>query len=130
MSPTAREILIPVQNMPKSLVWDDGCLVDWVAGGTRFHRDGRIEQPSVRYAYCFDAAVATPSGNFSVVYTQLGTKGLVLERGKVLREINRSYYQANRYDYPIALFCLPDGREVIAHCPNEYKQIEIELLQT
>jgi hypothetical protein len=130
MAPTVREIVIPVPHTPKSLVWDDGCLVDWVAGGTRFHLDGRVEDPGVRYAYCFDAAAATSTGNFSAVYTKLGTKGLILERGTVLREINRSYYQANLYEYPIALFSLPDGREVIAHCPDEYNQIEIDLLRT
>ena len=37
---------------------------------------------------------------------------------KVLREINRSFDCAKDFEYPIIPFYLTDGREVIAHCPD------------
>jgi hypothetical protein len=61
-----------------------------------------------------------------VVYERLGTKALLLDHGKLLRELNRSYYCASSYEYPIHLFRLPDERTVIAHCPDDYNRIEIE----
>ena len=39
-------------------------------------------------------------------------------------------YQAHEYEYPIALYYLPDGRPAILHCPDEYCQMEIELIET
>jgi hypothetical protein len=59
----------------RSLVWRGDALVDWVAGGRQFTLDGSIQSRSVYYAYPFDAAVASPSGEFSAIYTKLGTKG-------------------------------------------------------
>jgi hypothetical protein len=53
----------------------------------------------------------SPSGEFAVIYTRLGTKGLVLHRGKIIREINRSFYHADVYEYPIGLAALKNGRE-------------------
>jgi len=114
----------------RSLVWHGDVLVDWVDGGRRFTLDGRSHDSGVRYAYPFDAAVTSPSGEFSAIYTRLGTKGLILHRGKILREINRSFYHADVYEFPIALIRLEDGREVIVHCPNDYNQLEIDDLAT
>ena len=47
-----------------------------------------------------------------------------------IRELDRSFYYANAYEYPIALLRLPDGREVIAHCPESYCRLEIDDLTT
>jgi len=50
-----------------------------------------------------------------------GTKALLLEPGgKFIREVNRSYYHAEAYRYPLALFTLPDGRTGLVHCLEEY----------
>jgi hypothetical protein len=114
----------------RSLVWSGDNLIDWVAGGAAYALTGTMQRPSVNYAYPFDAAVASPSGRYAVIYTRFGTKGLILRDGKILREINRSFYQAHHYDYPIALFRLKNGREVIAHCPDQYCQIDIDDLET
>ena len=119
-----------VRGRPRSLHWDGDELVDWVAGGTRWRSDGVQVDSNVRYAYVFDRAVVSPSGRYQVLYTESGTKGLVLEGGRVLREINRSYYHANDYEYPIALGRLPDGREVLVHCPDHYNKLEIEELSS
>lgn len=124
-----QEWTIPAQNV-KSLCWQGDALVDWVAGGNRYYLDGTVKPRHVRYGYRFDTAVVSPSGTYAVIYEKLGTKGLVLKNGDILREINRSFYYANAYEYPVVLFQLPDGREVIAHCPDTYRRIEIDELET
>ncbi len=112
----------------RSLVWAGNDLVDWVGGGERFQLDGTTVSSNRRYAYRFDAAVGSADGEFAVIYERLGTKGVVLRNGEVVREINRSYYQAEAYEYPLCLLQLPDGVPGIVHCPDEYNQLEIEEL--
>jgi hypothetical protein len=66
----------------RSLVWDGEELVDWVAGGARYSLNGEVVEPRVFCAYPFDAAVALAGSAFAVIYTRLGTKGLVLRDGQ------------------------------------------------
>lgn len=126
---SCREIRIPASHV-RSLVWHDDELIDWAAGGQRFLLSGESVPRHVNYAFPFDAAVSSPSGEYAVIYTRLGTKGLVLRRGEIVREINRSFYCADAYEYPVALLRIADGREVLAHCPWGYNQLELEELQT
>ncbi|TGP51591.1 hypothetical protein EN873_18250 [bacterium M00.F.Ca.ET.230.01.1.1] len=114
----------------KSLCWRGDELVDWVGGGRSFAADGTERDPSVNYAYRFDAATASPDGRYAVIYERLGTKGLLLRKGRILRELNRSFYQAEAYEYPIALFNGPDGRVLLAHCPKDYCRIDFEEAET
>lgn len=126
----------------RSLVWAGDDLVDWVGGGYRFHPDGSVSTDIVNYAYVFDRAVASPSGAYAVIYVDRGTKGLVLKaraqsakvgqlwESTVLRQINRDFYCANAYDFPVALGTLPDGREVLIHCPESYTHLEIEEIES
>jgi len=126
----------------RSLVWAGDDLVDWVGGGFRFHPDGSVSTDIVNYAYVFDRAVGSPSGSFAVIYTERGTKGLVLKahpaapqpgqhvESTVLRQINRDFYCANAYDYPVALGRLPGGQEVLIHCPDSYTYLEIEEVES
>ena len=114
----------------RSLVWAGDELVDWVAGGRRFRLDGTMIDRTVNYSYRFDAACQSPSNVYAVIYERLGTKGLVLHRGEILREINRSFYNAAAYEYPVTIGVLPDQREVLVHCPEHYNQIEIDDLAT
>ena len=44
----------------------------------------------------------------------------------VVREINRSYYHASDYLFPIALFNDVGGRPLLAHCPRGYNMIDLE----
>ncbi len=120
------EIVIETPRV-HSLVWEGETLVDWAAGGRRFHLDGTKKESGVYFAYRFDAATTSPSGDFTVIYERLGTKAALLKNGKLHRELNRSYYHANVYEYPIALFQLPDGAEAIVHCPRDYNRLDIEL---
>jgi hypothetical protein len=126
------QIQIPLKQgySVQSLCWRGEDLVDLVAGATCYRLDGGVINSSFYFAYKFDRAAVSPNGEFAVVYEVLGTKGLVLRNNKVIREINRSYYHAQVYEYPIAMFCLRDGRTVIAHCPDEYNKIEIEEIES
>ena len=114
----------------RSLCWRGDELIDWVGGGRAFALDGTERRASVYYAYHFDAATASPDGRFAVIYERLGTKGLLLHNGKLLRELNRSYYHADAYEYPVALFHEPGGRLLLAHCPEDYCRIELEEAET
>ena len=109
-----------------SLTWCGDTLVDGVGGGRVFFLDGRCEDPHVAWAFPFDAAQATEDGRFAVVYQRGGTKALLLHDGEILRELNRSYYCAHAYEYPICLWQRADGRSLLAHCPEAYCQIDIE----
>lgn len=110
----------------KSLVWQGETLVDWASGGRRIHLDGTVEESGTYFAYKFDAAIASPSGDFVVVYERLGTKAILLKNGKLHRELDRSYYHAGAYEFPVALFQLPSGEDALVHCPREYCRIDIE----
>ncbi|MET0791687.1 MAG: hypothetical protein ABW061_09225, partial [Polyangiaceae bacterium] len=111
---------------PRSLAWDGDVLVDWVAGGTRYHLDGTIIRAGISWAYEFDAATALSNSPWAVIYERLGTKALLLKHGTLVRELNRSFYHAQVYAYPVSLLLAPGGRVVVAHCPDEYNRIEIE----
>jgi hypothetical protein len=124
-----KETRIAAQGI-RSLVWEGDELVDWVGGARVFGMDGSSSDSAVRYAYPFDGAVTLPGSPFSVIYANTGTKGLLLKNGEVLRELNRSFYLANAYDYPVAVFRLPTGRPVLAHCPDNYNELQIEDLDT
>ncbi len=114
----------------RSLAWCRDGLIDWAGGGRTFALDGPSTPRRFGSAYPFDDVRTSDSGEYVLQLVRLGTKGLVLHNGRVLREVNRSYYHADRYDYPAAFFRLPDGRDVLAHCPDEYNRVEIEELPT
>lgn len=124
-----KETKIPCTNV-RSLAWLDDHLIDVAGGQARFYLDGSVTRAPYSTAYSFDACAISPSGDYSIVYKNLGTKGLILKHGLVMREINRSYYHAEAYPYPVCLFTGPDNRELIAHCPEEYNQLEIQDLET
>jgi hypothetical protein len=110
----------------KSMVWMNGKIMDWVSGDVEYDLNGVKQGPTVFYPYRFDAAVASPSGTFVALYERLGTKAILLGPDRLFREINRSYYHAHVYEFPIHFFRLRDGREALAHCPNEYCELQIE----
>ena len=109
-----------------SLLWQGDRLVDWTAGGNIFHLDGTFQRSTFYFPFPFDAACATPDGKYAIVYQRCGTKGLLMRDGKLLRELNRSYYHAHVYDYPICIWQTREGRTLIAHCPEEYCRLDIE----
>jgi hypothetical protein len=125
----------PVSGL-RSLAWDGDALVDWLAGG-RYSLDGAYESLNVGSSYRFDAAVGL--GSWSVSFEAAGTKGRLLkDNGQrqsgnfhplsvdIVREINRSYYHADNYLYPVTLFQLPAGQTALAHCPRGFNILDIE----
>ncbi|MGW4248017.1 hypothetical protein [Nocardia sp. NPDC004722] len=123
--------VIPVRGA-KSLVWIGGTLYDTAAGWRSIPLDGSPGSSRFGpYGDQFDAVVVSPRREMVALLASTGTKGLLLSSdGTLIREINRSYYQADMYRYPLALFTLPDGRTGLAHCPDEYNRLEIEVAAT
>lgn len=111
---------------PRSLVWQGDSLVDWASGGTRYHLDGTTEPAVMPADGALDAAVSTADGQYVVAYERLGTHGLLLRDGQILRDLTRDDCHADAYEYPIALTRLADGRAILAHCPDRYDMIELE----
>ncbi|MBV9946713.1 MAG: hypothetical protein JOZ69_07690 [Myxococcales bacterium] len=93
----------------RSLCFHGDQLVDWVGGARVFDLDGTDHGRRVNFAYRFDQAISSPDGRFTVIYERLGTKALLLERGRLVRELNRSFYCADAFEYPVHLFRLADG---------------------
>ncbi|MEV6331412.1 hypothetical protein [Streptomyces sp. NPDC051909] len=114
----------------RSLAWDGEDLVDRVDGGRRWTSDGVEHQSGRMYAYPFDRAVVSPSGRYTVAYTERGTKALLLDGQRIVRELDRSYYHAKDFDYPVTLGALADGREVLVHCPESHEVVEVEDVAT
>jgi hypothetical protein len=121
-----RRIDIALDDQAQSLCWIGDALIDWAGGNRMIDLDKGAHHSRVNWAYRFDAAVQSPSGRHAVIYESFGTKAVVIGRGKFLRELNRSFYYAHVYSYPVAFLIHPDGRELIAHCPERYNRIEIE----
>ncbi|MDQ3750350.1 MAG: hypothetical protein M3367_15255 [Acidobacteriota bacterium] len=112
-----------------TLCWQGEFLVDYV-GINKYSLSGEIISRNVNWTYRFDKAISSPDGKYSVILENYGTKGLILEDDRLIREINRSYYCAQSYEYPLTIFRSLNGRICLAHCPEEYNQIEIEDIET
>jgi hypothetical protein len=110
----------------QSLSWHGDELVDWVGGVRAWTLDGRSQGRRLNLGYRFDAVIASPDRRTVLVYERLGTKGIVLEGSRLIREIERSYYFADAYDFPATMIVGPDGRTLLVHCPRQYNRIEIE----
>lgn len=117
----------PQGHRIRSLVWSEDVLVDVVGGEASVDLNGQTTPRSIGWAFSFDRAILAPSG-LRVLYSVVGTKALVATPRSQVRELNRSYYHAEAYEYPIAVTTLPDGREVLAHCPDGYNRLAIETL--
>lgn len=122
-----KSIRLDYENQIKSLVWRGDDLVDLVSGGILIDTSqGRLTGPSVTFGYKFDSAVLSNDGKYAVLYERFGTKAVVLEGMRHVRELNRSYYHADVYEYPFCFIKLRDDSWGIVHCPEEYNVIEIE----
>src|SRR5579885_2435568 len=89
----------------KALVWLGDTLYDVAAGWRSFPLDG--SQGSSRfggYGDQFDAATTSPGWDTVALIASTGTKALLLAAdGRPIREVNRSYYHAEAYRYPLVL---------------------------
>jgi hypothetical protein len=120
-----------IERAVRSLAWRGDELVDWVGGGSFFTLDGAFHRVPRGWGYDrFDGCVTDASGRWAVVHERTGTAGLLLHDGKRLRELHRSSYRAHAYLYPACLFSGPDGRMLLAHCPEGYSWIDIDDAET
>jgi hypothetical protein len=67
---------------------------------------------------------------WTVAYDNRGTKAVLLKNGRVHRELNRSYYFAKEFDYPLAIAKGPADRALLVHCPNEFNILALEDAET
>ncbi|MEV6606056.1 hypothetical protein [Kutzneria sp. NPDC051319] len=116
----------------KTLAWIDGTLYDVAAGWRSFPLDGSAGKARFSgYGEQFDAVTVSPGDDVVALVASTGTKGLLLAAdGSRIREVNRSFYRASNYRYPLALCTLPDGRTGVVHCPDEYNRLEVEVVET
>ena len=113
-------------NYLQSIDWLNGSIIDWASAGQQYFLDGRLNPLAENsYAYSFDASITSKDGKYAFIYKRLGTKGILLKNGQLIREINRSYYQAERYEYPAA-FITFKNKTYLAHCPLDYCQLDFE----
>jgi hypothetical protein len=125
-------VVLPTEQPASSLEWAGEYLVDPV-GGFRRWRTGDaspVDETGRSYGSLVDSLAVSPSGRHRVLYTRRGTKAILLDDRTLLRELNRSFAYAEDFDYPIALGRLPDGRSVLAHCPESIGRIRIEDVAT
>lgn len=110
-------------------MWIRGELYDVAAGWRSIPLDGASgSRRFIAYGNQFDAAVVSPRGDVVALMASTGTKCLLLASdGRPIREVNRSFYQADAYRYPLDLFTLPDGRTGLVHCPEAYNQLDVEV---
>ena len=105
-------------------------LIDWACAGQRYVLDGQRSQVGESHFVAgFDRAITSADGQYAFIYQSLGTKGLLLRDGELLREINRSYYHSDVYEYSAA-FATVDATTYLVHCPVAYCQLDLEHVET
>lgn len=114
----------------QTINWFQDKIVDWANAGTLYETNGQKSQLNkYSFGFNFDCAINSKDGKYVFLYQKLGTKGLLIKDGEILREINRSYYQAHVYEYP-ATFLNHDNKTFLAHCPTSYCQLDFEEVET
>ena len=117
-------------NYIETIDWLEGNIVDWVCGGQIYSAEGENSQiATYHYNFNFNGCITSQDREYVFIYQRLGTKGLLLKNGKLLREVNRSYYHAASYEYPAA-FVTIDKKTYLIHCPQGYSQIDFEDVET
>jgi len=112
----------------KTICWKGNTIVDW-AGARIYSLDGNVKQSGCLYAFDFDSAISSTDGNYVFIYQKLGTKGLLLKNGELIKEINRSFYCANTYEFPVA-FATVGNNTYLIHCPISYNRLDFEDVET
>lgn len=114
----------------RTLDWFEDKPMDWNSAGTQYNWDGSTQKlQKYHFGFVCDGSISSENGEYALIYQKRGTKGLLLKKGEVLREINRSYYQSDVYEFP-ATFLNYQDRTYLIHCPNQYCQLDIEDVET
>jgi len=114
-----------------TLMWDGDKVLD-ITSGQRGDFGGSLTSRSINMTYRFDRAIGLRSRGvqWAVAYTNRNTKAVLMKNGSVHRELNRSFYCAEAYDYPITMGTYVAGQAVVIHCPNKFNLLEIEDAET
>jgi len=119
-----------IANYLTTICWFNDLIVDWASAGQWYSLNGKEGQfGHDSYAFDFDSCIISENGQYAFIYKRLGTKGLLLKDGELLREINRSYYLASDYDYPAA-FATVRNITYLIHCPLAYDRLDFENAET
>ena len=114
----------------RTICWIGNTIIDWASGGKQYLLDGKIKElGKYHFQFPFDSAISSENGRYAFIYQRLGTKGLLLKDGEILREINRSYYYANAYEFPAAFLTIENTTYLI-HCPISYNRLDFEVVET
>jgi hypothetical protein len=117
-------------NYLQTIDWLNDNIIDWVSAGQLYSLDGQQRQiAKYHYAFSFDASITSQNGQYAFIYKRLGTKGILLKDGEIIREINRTYYHAETYEFP-AVFMTVDNKTYLVHCPIDYCQLDFENVET
>ena len=116
---------------PSPLAWDETDLIE-PATGRRIVLGEPLPRRAFFLGYPFDRGLCArgPDAFWTLAYDNRGTKAVLSKNWKLHRELNRGYYCAKAFDYPIQLTTIRNGRVVIVHCPNSYDTVEIEDAET
>lgn len=118
-------------NFLGTIDWLDDYIVDWRSGGKKYFLDSRSDTQQIGYYYAFgfDGSISSQDGKYTLLYKRLGTKAILLHDNVMLREINRSYYCAEAYEYPAAFVSI-GHKTYLVHCPMQYCQLDFEDVET
>jgi len=117
-------------NFLQTIDWVNGNIVDWVSAGQQYSLDGQRKQlTKYHFAFSFDGSITSQDAQYVFIYKRLGTKGLLLKNGEIIREINRSYYHAETYEFPAA-FVTFENQTYLVHCPISYRRLDFENVET
>jgi len=117
-------------NYLRTIDWFENNVIDWNSAGTQYLENGETKQlKKYHFGFVCDGSITSENGEYVLIYQKLGTKGLLLKNGELLREINRSYYQSSVYEFP-ATFLTFKNRTYLVHCPFGYNQIDFEDAET
>lgn len=118
-------------NYTQTICWFNNTIIDIACAGKIYYENGNVEEMhKYHFGSNFDCSIISENGIYAFIYNKKGTKGLLLKNGEILREINRSYYHANDYEYPAAFFTHDNGETYLIHCPNKYCRIDFENVET
>lgn len=123
-----------MDKYPDTISWWDDNLIDWTSAGEVIYSPENQDKKRIGkygFNYRFDSCIVSQGKSYIFLYEKLGTKGLLLNKdGDLIREINRSYYYADVYEYPAAFITAKNGKTYLAHCPNDYNVLEFEDAET
>lgn len=114
----------------RTVDWFENKVIDWNSAGTQYLENGETKQlQKYHFGFVCYGSITSENGEYIFIYQKLRTKGLLLKNGELLREINRSYYQSDAYEFP-ATFVTYQNKTYLVHCPLGYNQIDFENAET